>query len=205
MLGSHLFRSAMRLSRNCALRTVSRRIPFFFCGIHDSVAEGAAVLLEVSDEPVASRELAVGFREVEEAIGVDVLIWAAPFELDELVPRILADVLGAIEEIGRLGGEVVLGVDKAEPVGLLLVAADEQDGAAEVGEGDAAEQALDGAEVGFLAGMGEAEHGAVGVIDGGLEALEDVADAEFAVDVGETDQEGDERAQDDQGGYRGSG
>jgi hypothetical protein len=103
------------------------------------------VFLEVANEPIAGGELAVGFGQVEEAIGVDVLVGVAPFELDELVAGVFADVLWTVEEIGRLGAEIVLGVDEAEPLWFLLVAADEEDASAEIGEGDGAEEAFDGA------------------------------------------------------------
>jgi hypothetical protein len=51
--------------------------------------------------------------------------------------------------------------------------------------------------------VGEAEDGAAGVIDGGLKTFEDIADAELAVDIGEADEKGDERAQDDESGAAG--
>jgi hypothetical protein len=126
-----------------------------------------AMFAEVRGEPLASGRMvwAVRFGTIKEGICVDVGIGEAPIEFDELVAVILADVDWAEQQIIGLGAEVVFGVGKAEPIGLVLVATHEKDGADEVGEGDGAEEAFDGAKVGFFVGMAQAEDGTAGTVD----------------------------------------
>jgi hypothetical protein len=87
---------------------------FHFSCVQDFGGDGASVLFEVGHEPVSRRlpAAAVRFLPVIEAVGVDVLVRVTPLELDELVARVFADVLGAIEEIGRFGAQIVFRVDQ---------------------------------------------------------------------------------------------